>query len=187
MGIGATDTADSIPEGRTVPYNMQRFLILRIEPNNREAIDFALDQLLSSPAHSANTEVKKSFQSTGLGVDAHTLLARVNESLSTGDYQGLEKVISTPSNVREPMSSLRPLNGTKAQTLQCGRTYLSLSSAIPSLLKRSFASMTKKSANRIFQQLDSFRGASATRWAVLIYGEGPEPRIDSGRIVRQIS
>jgi hypothetical protein len=68
------------PKADAVPYNLQRFLILRTEPDNREAIDFALNQMLSSPADSPNIGPTKSFKSVGLGAEADSLIARPGPS-----------------------------------------------------------------------------------------------------------
>lgn len=78
------------PKADAVPYNLQRFLILRTEPDNREAIDFALDQLLSSPADSPNIGTRKSFQAVGLGAEADALITRLDRALISQDPRGLE-------------------------------------------------------------------------------------------------
>jgi hypothetical protein len=82
------------PQSDAVPYSLQRFLVLRTEPDNREAIDFALDQLLSSPADSPTTEVRKPFQSVGLGFDADMLIVRLDQAVNAGDHRGFEAVLS---------------------------------------------------------------------------------------------
>src|SRR5260370_28107449 len=64
------------PGSEPVPLTLQRLLVLRIAPNNRQAIDFALDQLLSAPLETVTEDTRKPFQSLGLGAQVDLLLTR---------------------------------------------------------------------------------------------------------------
>jgi len=130
---------------------------------------------LSSPADSGNIEVKKSFQSTGLGGEADTLLARVNESLSTDDYRGFEKVISDAIKRSGTDVVVESPERDQGADFAVWSDVLESFVGNPLLIETKLRISHKKSADTIFKQLNSFRGASATKWAVLIYGDGPEP------------
>jgi hypothetical protein len=83
------------PKSDIAPYSLQRFLTLRIEPNNKEAIDFALDQLLSAPPEVSTKEGLRPFAAGGLGDDAvNGLQSRLNRALGSGSEGELEKIIS---------------------------------------------------------------------------------------------
>jgi hypothetical protein len=49
------------PKSESIPFALQRLLVLRIEPSNRSAIDFALDQLLSAPPESPRKKIASHF------------------------------------------------------------------------------------------------------------------------------
>lgn len=53
-----------------IPYTVNRFLVLRVELDNQEAIEFALDQLISAPKQSQSTRVTHARPLTSLGAKA---------------------------------------------------------------------------------------------------------------------
>lgn len=158
-----------------IPYSIQRFLVLRTSPNNREAIDFALDQLLSSPADTPTITKHQSFQGRGLGAESDELLARLATTLNAGDpysfesllaeairNSGIDVVVQSPDRDRGPdlavwSDVLEPFVGN------------------PLLIEMKLKVNEKHSADATFKQMNSFLSAANTRWGLLIYGSGPTP------------
>ncbi len=134
------------PKSSIVPYGLQRFLIIRAEPDNREAIDFALDQLLSAPLELPNRESKTIFHSTGLGSAADALIARLDRAIQSGSGQELESIVSE-----------------------------AIRNSGADVVVDSLKIQDKKSTQSVFKMLISYLGASDTKWILLLYGEGPEP------------
>jgi hypothetical protein len=163
------------PKADAVPYNLQRFLILRTEPDNREAIDFALDQLLSSPADSPRISERKSFQSVGMGPDADVFLARLDQALIAKDYRGFESLLADAIKRSGAEVVVESPEREQRADLAVWSDVLEPFVGNPLIIETKHVISEKKSASAIFHQLSSFLGASASRWALLIYGQGPEP------------
>jgi len=162
------------PKTDVVPYSLKRFLILRTDPDNREAIDFALDQLLSSPADSPPTEVKKSFQSTGLGANGDMLIVRLDRAINSGNYQEFETVLSEAIRNSGTDVVVQSPERDRGADLAVWSDVLEPFVGNPLLIETKLKIGERKSAD-IFKQINSFLGASDTRWALLIYGDGPLP------------
>lgn len=159
----------------SIPYNLQRFLILRTEPDNREAIDFALDQLLLSPADSPSTGNKKSFEPVGLGDEVDNLVSRLEQAIASKDGRGLETVIADAikkSGTDVVVESPEPDRGAD---LAVWSDVLEPFVGNPLLIEVKLGIREKKEASTALNQLKFVLGASSTRWALLVYGDGPSP------------
>ena len=83
------------PGSDPLPFPLQRLLFLRIDLENREAIDFALDQFLLAPSRAEERATSRSKDFHPLGDMADTLLAEVDHILTSGDWRSLEATIAT--------------------------------------------------------------------------------------------
>lgn len=163
------------PKSELVPYSLQRLLVLRTDPNNREAIDFALDQLLSAPPESPSEEHRKPFKSAGLGTQVDTLIARLDQLLQTGNAQGLEELVSDAlqgSGIDVVVESPQRDRGVD---LAVWSDVLEPFVGNPLLIEIKRRIHDKKTATSALAQLGLYLGESGTRWALLLYGEGPPP------------
>ena len=82
------------PGSEPVPSTLQRLLVLRIAPDNRQAIDFALDQLLSAPPEPQTTQVRKAFESRRSGCAVRFAPHKTGSFDAFGWWAEFEKVIS---------------------------------------------------------------------------------------------
>jgi hypothetical protein len=154
---------------------MQRVLVLRTEPDNREAIDFALDQLLSSPADALKVVPPKSFESVGLGAEADNLIVRLDQALLSESPRALESAIADAikkSGTDVVVESPEPDRGVD---LAVWSDVLEPFVGNPFLIEIKLRIKDRKAADGMLKRLNSVLGASSTRWALLIYGDGPGP------------
>jgi len=73
-----------------VPHNPKRFLILRTEPNNREAIDFALDQLLRPPLIPLIRVRENHFSPQVWALIVTDWIFRLEQAINSKDYREFE-------------------------------------------------------------------------------------------------
>jgi hypothetical protein len=163
------------PGSEPVPLTLQRLLVLRITPNNRQAIDFALDQLLSAPPETVTKETRKPFQSIGLGAQADLLLARLDQLPQTSGAQDFEKLVSEAIRGSGTDVVVESPERDRGADLAIWSDVLESFVGNPLLVEVKLKIRTKTKAGEIFKQLSSYLGASDTRWALLVYGDGPAP------------
>jgi hypothetical protein len=163
------------PGSEPVPSSLQRLLVLRIAPDNRQAIDFALDQLLSAPPEMATKETRKPFQSLGLGDQADLLLARLDELLHSSGAQEFEKMVAEAIRGSATDVVVESPERDRGADIAVWSDVLEPFVGNPLLVEVKLKIQTKTKAGEIFKQLSSYLGASDTRWALLVYGDGPGP------------
>jgi len=166
------------PKSDKIPYSLQRFLILRIEPNNREAIDFALDQLLSAPPElSAKENLKPyTFTTRGLADDTvNQLLSRLSLALGPGTERELEKIVSEALRLSGADIVVESPQKDIGADLAVWSDVLEPFVGNPFLIEIKRKVSDKYTAATTFKQLQSYLGASDTKWGMLLYGEGPPP------------
>jgi hypothetical protein len=163
------------PGSEPIPDTLQRLLVLRSSPDNREAIDFALDQLLSAPPEPVTQESRKPFPSLGLGVQTDFLLSRLDESLHSGGGLELEKTVSDAIRGSGTDVVVESPERDRGADLAVWSDVLEPFVGNPLLVQIKLNIQTKATASTIFRQLSSYMGASNTQWALLLYGQGPPP------------
>jgi hypothetical protein len=164
------------PKSKEIPYSLQRFLILRTEPDNRGAIDFALDQLLSAPPETSTRETHKPFTSSGMGDDAvRTLLSRLDVALVSGTGQELEKIVSEALRLSGTDIVVESPQSDRGADLAVWSDVLEPFVGNPFLIEIKRRVTDKHTALRAFNQLRSYLEASDIKWGILLYGEGPPP------------
>ena len=157
------------------PYSLQRFLVLRTTPGNREAIDFALDQLLSSPADAPSVERRKSVDSSGLAMRADSLLDRLALALQTNDGRLLESIVAEAIRESGADVVVESPERDRGADLAVWSDVLQPFVGNPLLIETKLRINDRHSADVTFRQIDSFLGASGTKWGLLIFGDGPDP------------
>jgi len=163
------------PGSEPVPSTLQRLLVLRIAPDDRQAIDFALDQLLSAPPETpAKGEVRKPFESLTLA-QSNLLLARLDQALHAGAWEEFEKTISDAIRGSGTDVVVESSERDRGVDLAVWSDVLEPFVGNPLLVEVKLRIQNKATAVTVFKQLSSYMGASNTRWALLLYGDGPPP------------
>lgn len=158
-----------------IPFSLHQILVLRIELDNQDAIDFALDQLLSAPAPKPRREVRAEQKPlVGLGQKADGLIADFNRSVAQSNWRGVEKVVADALRWSGADVVVTSPSRDKGPDLAVWSDVLEPFVGNPLLVEVKSRIRTKSSASRAVRQLGSYLGASGSRWALLVYGEGPD-------------
>jgi hypothetical protein len=162
------------PKLATVPSHLKRFLVIRAGSKNRNAIDFALDQILASPERPVSPPIISAPTHPALGLDADSIQANLRAAMDANDFRSVERVV------------VQALRGSgvdivsEASNPDLGADIAVWSDALqpfvgnPLLIevKSRFRGMDelRRAANQLFNAVSS-RGGS---WGLLLYGQGPQ-------------
>ena len=161
------------PTADPIPFALHQILVLRIDLDNREAIEFALDQLLSAPQRSKRDPARQSAHLAGLGGKADDLIVTLDRSLASRDWLSLERVLSEA--LRSSGADVvvrRAAPGTGAD-FAVWSDVLEPFVGNPLLIELKARIRGGTDARRAIRELTSYLGASGSRWALLLYGDGP--------------
>jgi hypothetical protein len=133
---------------------------------------FALDQLMSAPQPSRERRTV-SKPASGLGGKADTLIATLDRSLADANWPAVETVVA---------EALRDSGTDVVATApghDVGVDFAVWSDVLepfvgnPLLIEVKARLKSKRAAAQAFKQLATYMNKSGSRWALLLYGEGP--------------
>jgi hypothetical protein len=164
------------PKSDPIPFALHQILVLRIDLDNQDAIGFALDQVLSAPdlqPKKSPTSQKKTI--SGLGTKTDHLLAAFDLALASNDFRSLEQIVadalqSSGADVIAPSPS-RDIGADFAVWSDVLEPFV----GNPLIVEIKARIRGRSDATRALKQLRSYLDASGSRWALLLYGEGPAP------------
>jgi lambda repressor-like predicted transcriptional regulator len=163
------------PKTHPVPFSLHQFLVLRIDLDNQEAIGFALDQVLSAPDPVKGERAKQGKALAGLGQRADALIATLDRSLAESDWRSVEQVVAEAlRNSGADVVVTSPSRDIGAD-LAVWSDVLEPFVGNPLLVEIKARIRTKNEATQAVRELASYVGASGSRWALLLFGEGPDP------------
>ncbi len=159
-----------------IPFALHQLLVLRIDLDNQEAIGFALDQLLAAPDRpkSAPTPLTKP-QFGELGSRADDLLMSLDRSLAACDWQTIEQVAADALRSSGTDVVVTSPNHDNGASFAVWSDVLEPFVGNPLLIEVKAIIRGRTEATRAVRQLTSYLGASGSRWAILLYGDGPDP------------
>lgn len=163
------------PKSESIPFALQRMLVLRTEPDNRQAIDFALDQLLSAPPEPQAEEHRKPLKATGLGERADAIIAGFDQWLLSGTEQDLENMLSDVLRRSGTDVVVQSAQRDRGADFAVWSDVLEPFVGNPVLVEIKRRILDKKALNSALTQLSSYLAASGTQWALLLYADGPPP------------
>ena len=164
------------PKFGAVPSHLKSFLILRASPKNRDAIEFALDQILASPERPYVSQPTPPLAEPALGHRADQSIQYLRNALSTNDYRGLERVVADAlrHSGAEIVSEASAAGEQRQADIAIWSDALQPFVGNPFLIevKSRFRGISelRAAANQLFAAIVS-RGGN---WGLLLYGEGPE-------------
>jgi nucleoside 2-deoxyribosyltransferase len=82
-----------VPEGYEIPSDIKDLVYIRTTPNNREAINFALEQVINAPEHETNQKARLLDKSKPLGDLADDLLKRLDSLGETPAERDIEGIV----------------------------------------------------------------------------------------------
>ncbi len=163
------------PKSESIPFALQRLLVLRIEPNNRSAIDFALDQLLSAPPESPPEQNRKPFHPSALGQQADSFIARFDHGLQPGSERELLKLLTDALQSSGVDAVVEHSAQEQGVDVAVWSDVLEPFVGNPLLIEIKRSIRDKETAAAAFAQVSLYLGESGSRWALLLYAEGPPP------------
>jgi hypothetical protein len=173
------------PKAEPIPFSLHQFVVLRIDVTNTEAIEFALDQLMSAPepAKERRTQPKSTH---GLGSKADGLIATFERSLATGSWTAVQQVVGEALRTSGIDVVSDPASRDTGVDFAVWSDVLEPFVGNPLLIEVKRSLTSKEAAAHAFKQLTSYMDASGSRWALLLYGEGPKDEIESERTVPNV-
>jgi len=163
------------PKLALMPAHLMRFLVVRANLTNREAINFALDQLVASPERISGYVPSKNLPRSALGARADDYAADLRSLLEHEDFRGVERVI---------LEALRGAGTdivSEATNPDLGADIAVWSDALQPLMGNPLLIEVKarlrrpEDLQRAATQLAAATAASGTLWGLLLYGEGVSP------------
>ena len=163
------------PKSEEIPFAMQRLLVLRIEPDNREAIDFALDQLLSAPPEAPQEHNRKPFNPIALAEQADVFIKRFGHAQQSSSESELLRLLADALESSGVDAVVEHSAQERGVDIAVWSDVLEPFVGNPLLIEIKGNIRDKKMAESALRQVSLFLGESGTRWALLLYGEGPPP------------
>ena len=156
-----------------LPSAHRQVLTVRSTVDNRAAIDFALTQLLRAPTEPPSPRPRHRIQSPPLGPEADVLIERLKGWQTTKEPRIIEGIVS------DALSSAGLNAIVESADKQYGADFAVWSDALqpyidnPLLVEVKVRIGSYSSAQSVVRRLASILGDSRTRWALLIYADGP--------------
>ncbi|MGO3891177.1 MAG: hypothetical protein ACTJHW_09385 [Paenalcaligenes sp.] len=163
------------PDAEPIPLSPHHMLVLRVAPDNEEAIGFALDQILSAPDRKTEDKSSRRKPALGLGEKTDELWGRFEHSLAANDWMGIERVVS------EALKYSGTDIVVTSPTRDKGADFAVWSDLLETLVGNPFLVEVRSRIRRpedavwITNKIAEYVSASGSQWALLLYGEGPEP------------
>lgn len=161
------------PDSAYIPSTLRRFLTVRANLSNREAIAFAIDQLLAAPEPRLSL-VRQPKEKPPLGSSANRYLAGSLPMITSVNTLELESLVA--SALREAGVEVLA----QSQAIDRGADLAIWSDELqpfvgnPLLVEIKARLTSSKGAAATAQQLSKYVAAAGGLWGLLLYGEGPK-------------
>lgn len=160
-------------KGVALPASLQSFQVVRTSLQNREAIDFALDQVLASPSVPSRLDRSTKPSSAGKTIETGFYRNRLSQLMQDGQFRELESLVATV--LRESSAEIVA----EATSPDRGIDLVVWSDDLQSYVDNPFPIEVKarlRSRDDVKRALGQTAKAAETigsRWSMLLYGEGP--------------
>ena len=161
------------PKGDLLPTNLKGFQVVRTSLHNREAIDFALDQILASPATQVRAELPEATPAKERAITTSYFRERLAQVLRDEHWREIETLVAQV--LRESGAEVVAESGTPNTRIDLVvwsdglRTYVD--NPFPIEIKARLR--TREDAKRALNQTERSANLIGSRWSMLLYGEGP--------------
>ncbi|SCX31669.1 restriction endonuclease [Agrobacterium rosae] len=175
MGAGKRVLIFAPPSGDFLPSGLNSLLTVRASLQNRDAIDFAVSQVLAAPPLSPdrNQQNTQSSDERGIGDAADQLWADYLEVRDRRDGYGFERLVSRAiraSGIDVISETKSPDNGVD---LAVWSDSFHTTVGNPFLIQLKLTLHNRTNYKRITDQLAVAARSTSSPWSLLIYGEGP--------------
>jgi len=155
------------------PSPLQGVLVLRVDPENRQALDFALDQLLAAPPPADPSGQVKRPDRSGLGNKADELLAELHGALVSGDPAAVERITGAALRASGTDLVVEGPAPDRGADFAVWSDVLEPLVGNPLLIEVKSRVREPQEVRVALKQLATAAAAGSARWALLLYGEGP--------------
>ena len=156
------------------PLESKGFLTVRTSLTNREAIEFALDQLLAAPEKSPQFPAQPTA-GAGLGERADEYLRQVNGALTEYKPLELEHIVERALRESGVEALSTDFKEDRGADVAVWSDALQESVGNPLLIEVKTHVRDRRIAQQVASQLSKQILSSGTRWGLLLYGTGPSP------------
>ncbi len=160
-------TAEHIPSG------LKGITTVRASASNREAIEFALDQLLAAPDRSHEFKGRVMSSSRTLGRRADEILVEARAAITNGEGRRLEVLVEQALREAGVEALASEPGNDRGVDLAVWSDALQPSIGNPLLIEIKTRIVNPDAARRSAAQLFKHLAAAGTRWGLLLYGQGP--------------
>ncbi|MCY4558115.1 MAG: hypothetical protein OXF79_17445 [Chloroflexi bacterium] len=162
------------PKGDYLSFNLQPFLVLRIGLRNINAIDFALDQILSAPFSSnrsrkASAVTQRTSQSPIVNREGE-----LESVLEVGDARKFEDIISSGIRRSGVEVVARPTLENREMDLAVWADEFQYVLGNPLLIEIKLQLKNDEQIRAALKRCAAATEKSGGRWSLLIYGTGPK-------------
>lgn len=162
------------PKFTALQFELRHFLVIRSGLQNREAISFAIGQLIAAPAPEKKAPSPKRSETYSLGKRVDILLREVDDAIAARQGQKLEEIVT--SVIRQSgvdIVSEAP-NRNESADLAIWSDALQPLVSNPFLVEIKLQIRGSEDAHHAARQLSKAISLSGAFWGLLLYGEGPE-------------
>lgn len=163
------------PDAEPIPFSPRHMLVLRVAPDNEEAIGFALDQILSAPDRKVDDKLPQRREYPGLGEKADELWGSLEQCLAANDWNGIEGIVSEALKHSGADIVVTSPKRDRGADFAVWSDFLENIVGNPLLVEVKARVRSQEDALRITNQISEYVGASGSQWALLLYGDGPGP------------
>lgn len=156
------------PKLKEIPSDIAGKMYLRSEPNNREAIAFALDQLLASQVQKTFRHRKQHEEGHPLGDVADMYLRRLQEKGSSLKGRELEEIVAEILRASGISTVTQSTERDLGVDLAVWSDDLQTIVGNPFLIEVKSGVRTRKDLERALYQVEKYRMQSGTKWALLL-------------------
>lgn len=160
-------------KGGILPAGLQSFQVVRTSLQNREAIDFALDQVLASPSGPSRLDLSNKPSPAVRTIETSSYRNRLSQLMQDGQFRELESLVAAV--LRESGAEVVA----EASSPDRGIDLVVWSDDLQSYVDNPFPIEIKarlRSREDLKRALGQTAKAAETigsRWSMLLYGEGP--------------
>ncbi len=160
-------------KGGVLPASLQGFQIVRTSLQNREAIDFALDQILASPLGPIRLDQSSRPAPLARTIETRFYRNRLSQLMHDGQFRELERLVATvlrESSAEVVAEAPSPGRGIDLVVWSDGlQSYVD--NPFPIEIKARLRS--REDVKRALGQTEKAAHTIGSRWSMLLYGEGP--------------
>jgi hypothetical protein len=159
------------PQIKGLPFDQQRFPVVRVSLRNREALSFALDQVLASPAPTARVRESRPAERRSLGPNTDHLLRELRSATETRDWRRVESVTAEALRLAGVDVISEAAVANRRVDFAIWSDALQPVMGNPLLVEVKGELRGTDALRKAAQQLSAVTSAAGTGWGLLLYGD----------------